>query len=73
MHRFKHGEARPGTVTVSLDRQRTTLVFHEVPALIRDNRGEACHEEAMTRQWLQNAEEAVHTGVKIDIRRHAIA
>jgi len=69
----KHGETSPGTLSVILERQGTTLVFREVPALVCDICGETFHEEAVTRQLLQKAEEAVRAGVEIDVRRYAVA
>ncbi|MEO5349090.1 MAG: type II toxin-antitoxin system MqsA family antitoxin [Magnetococcus sp. YQC-3] len=69
----KHGETRPGTVSVTLERKGTTLVFREVPAMVCDNCGEAYHDEVVANQLMQRAEEAVRAGVEIDVRRYAVA
>ncbi|MBF0189965.1 MAG: type II toxin-antitoxin system MqsA family antitoxin [Magnetococcales bacterium] len=69
----KHGETKPGTTSVTLERRGATLVFREVPALICDNCGEIYHDEAVVTQLMQRAEEAVRAGVEIDVRRYAVA
>lgn len=39
----KHGETRPGTATVTLKREDTTLVIKGVPAqVLRELRGRVC-------------------------------
>ena len=60
----KHGETRPGTVSVTLERNGATWVFREVPAMVCDNCGEAYHDESISLQLLQRGEEAARTGVK---------
>lgn len=69
----KHGETKPGTASVTLERKGTTLVFREVPAIVCDNCGEVYHDEAVSAQLLNRAEEAVRAGVEIDVRRYAVA
>ncbi|MBF0213303.1 MAG: type II toxin-antitoxin system MqsA family antitoxin [Magnetococcales bacterium] len=69
----KHGETRPGAVSVTLERQGATLVFRQVPAQVCDNCGEAYHDEVVSMQLLQKAEEAVRAGVEVDVRRYAAA
>ena len=69
----RNGETRPGTVTVTLERQLSTLVFRQVPALVCDNCGEVYHDEAVSMQLLLRAEEAVRAGVEVDVRRYAVA
>lgn len=65
----RHGETRPGAVTVPLERDGMTIVFREVPALVCENCGEAFHDEALLKQ----AEQAALAGVEIDVRRFAVA
>ncbi|MBF0426466.1 MAG: type II toxin-antitoxin system MqsA family antitoxin [Magnetococcales bacterium] len=67
----RHGETRPGTVSVVLERQGSTLVFRHVPALVCDNCGEPYHDEVVSEALLQKAEEAVRAGVEIAIRSYA--
>jgi YgiT-type zinc finger domain-containing protein len=69
----KNGETRPGTVSVTLERKGATLVFREVPAMVCDNCGEVYHDEVVSNQLMQRAEEAVRAGVEIDVRRYAVA
>lgn len=69
----RHGEARPGTVTVPLERGGMSIVFREVPALVCENCGEAFHDEAVTDALLNQAEQAAAAGVEIDVRRFATA
>ncbi|MEF8767006.1 type II toxin-antitoxin system MqsA family antitoxin [Candidatus Accumulibacter contiguus] len=54
----RHGEPRPGAVTVPLERDGMTIVFREVPALVCENCGEAFHDEAVTAALLKQAEQA---------------
>lgn len=64
----KHGETRPSTVTVTLERGTTTLVFKGVPAQVCENCGEAYVDEAITEQLLRTAEAAVKAGVQVEVR-----
>ncbi len=68
----RHGEARPGSVTVPLERNAMTLVFREGPALVCENCGEIFHEETVTAALLKQAEQAAAAGVEIDVRRFAV-
>jgi YgiT-type zinc finger domain-containing protein len=67
----KHGETRPGTTTVTLERGGATLVIKSVPAQICDNCGEAYVDEETTRQLLGIADDALRTGVQVDVREFA--
>ena len=69
----RHGETRPGTSTVPLERGGMTIVFREVPALVCENCGESFHDEAVTVALLKQAEQAAAAGVEIDVRRFAVA
>ena len=64
----KHGETRPGTTTVTLERDRMTLVFKRVPAQVCQNCGEAYLDEATSSRLLATAEEAAGAGVQVDVR-----
>lgn len=64
----KHGETRPNTVTVTLERGATTIVFKGVPAQVCENCGEAYVDEAITEQLLMAAEVAVKAGVQVEVR-----
>lgn len=67
----RHGETRPGGVTVTLEKKDVMLVFKDVPAEICDNCGEAFHSEEVSRALLAQAGEAARSGVEIDVRRYA--
>ncbi len=69
----KQGETRPGSVTVTLEREETTLVFKNVPAQVCENCGEAYVDEATTEQLLTAAETAVKDGVQVEIREFVAA
>jgi YgiT-type zinc finger domain-containing protein len=67
----KHGETRPGEVTVSLQRGETTVIFKGVPADVCENCGEYYLSEKVARQVMQRAEEAVKSGAEVEILRFA--
>ncbi len=69
----KQGETHPGIATMTLEREATTLVFKEVPALVCENCGEEYMEEDVTHTLLAYAEEAVRTGVEVDVRHYRVA
>ena len=65
----KHGEALPGTVTITLSRDDTTIVVKGVPARVCENCGEEYVEEKVTESLLHHAEEAAERGVEVDVRQ----
>ncbi len=69
----KHGETHPGKATVTLERDGATLVIKGVPADVCPNCGEEYVSEEITARLLKSAEEAVKTGVKVDVREYAAA
>ena len=73
----KQGDTRPGTVTVTLKRGGTTLVFKNVPAQVcpydAANCCEAYVDEATTEQLLTTAEAAVKAGVQVEVREFVAA
>lgn len=64
----KQGQTQPGSVTVTLERGQTTIVFKHVPALVCDNCGEAYIDERTTDRLMKDAEIAVQTGVQVEVR-----
>lgn len=66
----KHGETRPGRTTVTLERERMTLVIKSVPAEVCGNCGEAYIDEETTAQLLKTAEKVAHAGVEVDVREY---
>jgi len=69
----KIGETKPGTTTLLLERDDTTLVIKRVPADVCQNCGEAYVDEKTTERLLQLAEAAVKSGVQVDIRQYMAA
>lgn len=62
------GETRPGTPTITLERDDTILVVKSVPARICENCGEEYVDEEITARLLRQAEEAIRSKVQVDIR-----
>ncbi|MEP6890316.1 MAG: type II toxin-antitoxin system MqsA family antitoxin [Nitrospirota bacterium] len=69
----KNGETRPGTATVTLEREGATVVIKGVPAQVCKNCGEEYVDEAITARLLKTAEEAVRAGVQVDVRTYGAA
>ena len=69
----KHGETQKGTTTVTLERDTSTIVFKDVPALICDNCGEKYIDEEVTKDLLKKANELVENGTEVDIRKFQTA
>ncbi|MCF6209530.1 MAG: type II toxin-antitoxin system MqsA family antitoxin [Gammaproteobacteria bacterium] len=67
----KQGDTQPGTATVTLERDATTMVIKGVPADVCENCGEYYLSNEMTEQVLTMAEEAVANGAEIEVRRFA--
>jgi len=66
----KHGDTRPGKVTVSLQRQNSTVIIKGVPGDVCENCGEYYLTEAVTKRLLSIAEEAVAKGAEVEILRY---
>jgi len=58
-------------VTVTLQRDETTIIIKGVPAEICDNCGEYYLSEEVTHDVLRRAEESVGRGVEVEILRFA--
>lgn len=69
----KQGETQSGKVTVTLERDSTTLVFKAVPAKVCKNCGEEYVDDKTTAQLLKAAEEAARAGVQVEVREYAAA
>ncbi len=67
----KHGESKPGTTTVTLQRGETIVVLKGVPADICDNCGEYLLSKSVTERIMARAEDAVRNGAEIEIIRYA--
>jgi len=69
----KQGETRCGTATITLEREKATLVFKDVPADVCTVCGEEYINETTTAKLLKTAEEAAFCGVQIDVREYKAA
>ena len=67
----KHGETHPGKVTVSLQRESSTVIIKGVPGDVCENCGEHYLAEDVTDRVLSIAEEAVAKGAEVEILRYA--
>ena len=67
----KHGETRPGLVTVTLQRGETTVVLKQVPADVCDNCGEYYLSSEVAGQVMDRAEAAVASGAEVEIVKFA--
>jgi YgiT-type zinc finger domain-containing protein len=69
----KQAETKPGTVTVTLERNGATFVIKRVPAQICPNCGEEYVDEPTTAKLIAGADEAVRAGVSVNICEYAAA
>lgn len=67
----KTGETRPGTTTVTLEREDTIVVIKDVPAQVCDNCGEYYLEEDVSARIYALAEEAVKRKVEVEVLHYA--
>ena len=67
----KFGETKPGFVTVTLQRESTTVIFKKVPADVCQNCEEYYLSEMVTERLLKLAEKAVENGAEIEILKFA--
>ena len=67
----KHGETRPGQVTVTLQRGDTTVILKQVPAEVCQNCGEYYLSDTVSIQVMSKAEAAVKSGAEVEILRFA--
>jgi len=63
----KNGTTRKGKVTVTLERKGAIIAIKQVPANVCQNCGEYYLTEAMTREVLKRANEAVKKGVEFEV------
>jgi len=69
----KKGETQPGKVTVTLDRDGTTLIFRGVPARVCINCGEEYVDGEITAGLLKSAAEAARSGIEVEVRQYSVA
>jgi YgiT-type zinc finger domain-containing protein len=67
----KHGETELSTTTMTLERGGAVVAFKEVPAQVCTNCGEAYVDEEISAKLLSMAEQSVHDGIEIGVRKYA--
>lgn len=65
------GETRPGTSSITLEREGTIIVVQEVPGEVCDTCGEAYYSDETTDELLKQAEQAYQDGRAIK-NRHLV-
>ena len=69
----QYGETEPGTTTVALTREYTTIVIRDVPAHICTISGEEYVDAETGSRLSQNAEQAVNEGLQVDVWHYQAA
>jgi YgiT-type zinc finger domain-containing protein len=69
----KQAETRPGTATVTLERDGLTVVFKGVPAQVCPNCGEDYVDSAISDRLLKEAEQTARNGTQVEVRQFAAA
>jgi len=69
----KHAETKPGTTTVTLERDGFTYVVKGVPAQVYPNCGENYVNESVAGELLTTAEQMAKAGAQVDIRQYKAA
>jgi YgiT-type zinc finger domain-containing protein len=69
----KQAETRPGTATVTLERDGLTVVFKGVPAQVCPNCEEDYVESAVADRLLKEAEQTARNGTQVEVRQFAAA
>ena len=69
----KQTETRPGTATVTLERDGLTVVFKGVPAQVCPNCGEDYVDPAVADRLLKEAEQTARNGTQVEVRQFAAA
>ena len=67
----KHGETRPGHVTVTLQRGECTIVIKEVPAEVCQNCAEYYLSEEVAANVEERADDAAKNGDEVTVLRYA--
>jgi YgiT-type zinc finger domain-containing protein len=70
-HICKHGTTEPGTATVTLQRGAMTVVFRNVPSEVCQTCGEEYVSEETSARLFTQANDAVQSGVEVEIRSYA--
>jgi len=63
-------DTHPGTATVTLEREGSTVVMKRVPALVCPNCGEEYISDSVSQRLMQIAEDTIHRGKTVDVREY---
>lgn len=66
----KTGRLEPGTTTITLQRDNSTVVIQDVPALVCDTCEEGYTDGEVTDRVLEIGDQAIAQGVRFDVRRY---
>ncbi|WP_312915023.1 type II toxin-antitoxin system MqsA family antitoxin [Candidatus Competibacter phosphatis] len=66
----KTGETHPGTASMVLEREGTTVLIRDVPGEICDTCGEVYYDAETTERLLDQAEQAYRNGVDVEVKRY---
>jgi YgiT-type zinc finger domain-containing protein len=69
----KQTDTRPGTTTVTLERDGLTVVFKNVPAQVCPNCGEDYVDAIVADRLMKDAEQTAHNGTQVEIRQFVAA
>ena len=69
----RHSETREGVATITLERDRLTLVVRGAPARICEACGEEYVDEKVSERLLRDAEAAVRSSVRVEVRDYVAA
>jgi YgiT-type zinc finger domain-containing protein len=67
----KHSDTKPGSVTVTLQRDESTVIIKGVPAEVCANCGEYYLSDTIAGEVLRMGEDAVRKGAEVEILRYA--
>lgn len=67
----KQGRTHPGLTTVTIEREKTTIIIKEVPANICENCGEYFLNEDVLEVIEKLLDQAVQHGVEFEVLRYA--
>jgi YgiT-type zinc finger domain-containing protein len=65
------GHTEPGHITTMLERDGMIVIIQEVPALVCDNCGEEYIVEEVASTALKQAEAAIASGARLEVRKFA--
>lgn len=66
----KHGQTRPGTASIILERDGAVILIRDVPGELCTTCGEVYHSQEVTALVLGQAEQAYQNGVTVEVRHY---